>query len=176
MKLTAKQQLFCDEYLVDLNGTQAAIRAGYSAKTANRIANENLTKPDIQAYITERRKELQEKLQITQERVLAEYAKIGFSDIRHYFNNDGSLKALENLSDDAAGAVGSIEVDEIRLGEESIGVTKKLKMWNKREALDSICKVLGFNAPEKKEISGSMDFRQYLMEASTDDGKAATGK
>lgn len=51
MKLTSKQQRFCDEYLVDLNATQAAIRAGYSKKTAKQIAQQNLTKLDIQEYI-----------------------------------------------------------------------------------------------------------------------------
>lgn len=52
--MTDKQKRFCDEYIIDCNGTQAAIRAGYSEKTANRIAAENLTKPDIKQYIEER--------------------------------------------------------------------------------------------------------------------------
>jgi phage terminase small subunit len=52
-KMTAKQMRFCDEYLIDLNATQAAIRAGYSKKTANRIATENLSKPVIKNYIAE---------------------------------------------------------------------------------------------------------------------------
>lgn len=51
--LNDKQKKFCNEYLIDLNATQAAIRAGYSEKTARSIANENLTKPDIQKYIQE---------------------------------------------------------------------------------------------------------------------------
>lgn len=49
--MTEKQKRFCDEYLIDLNATQAAIRAGYSERTANRIASENLSKPDIKSYI-----------------------------------------------------------------------------------------------------------------------------
>lgn len=53
MALTDKQEMFCREYLIDLNATQAAIRAGYSAKTANRTASENLSKPDIQSRIAE---------------------------------------------------------------------------------------------------------------------------
>ena len=53
-KLTAKQQRFCDEYLIDLNATQAAIRAGYSKKTAGVIATENLQKPNIKEYIEKR--------------------------------------------------------------------------------------------------------------------------
>ena len=61
MKLTEKQKRFCDEYLIDLNATQAAIRAGYSKKTAFIIANENLKKPYIKGYIDERLKQLEDK-------------------------------------------------------------------------------------------------------------------
>ena len=57
--MTEKQKRFCNEYLIDCNGTQAAIRAGYSRKTAVKIAAENLTKPDIKTYIEERLAEIQ---------------------------------------------------------------------------------------------------------------------
>lgn len=70
MALRAKQKRFCDEYLIDLNGTQAAIRAGYSKKTAGQIADENLKKPQILEYLNEKRQILQDKLDITQEWVL----------------------------------------------------------------------------------------------------------
>ena len=61
-KLTAKQQRFCDEYLIDLNATQAAIRAGYSQKTAYSIGNENLKKPEISTYIEKRMAEKEAEL------------------------------------------------------------------------------------------------------------------
>ena len=69
-KLTAKQQRFCDEYLIDLNATQAAIRAGYSAKTAKVIGAENLTKPAIREYIDERMAEKEKDLIADQDEVL----------------------------------------------------------------------------------------------------------
>ena len=69
-KLTAKQQRFCDEYLVDLNATQAAIRAGYSKRTAYSIGVENLKKPEIKKYIDERMAEKESKLIATQDEVL----------------------------------------------------------------------------------------------------------
>ena len=69
-KLTAKQQRFCDEYLIDLNATQAAIRAGYSEKTAAVIAAENLRKPNIAEYIEKRMKEKEEALIADQNEVL----------------------------------------------------------------------------------------------------------
>ena len=69
-KMTEKQKRFCDEYLIDLNATQAAIRAGYSKKTANRIGTENLSKLVIKAYIEERMKEKESELIATQDEVL----------------------------------------------------------------------------------------------------------
>lgn len=69
-KLTAKQQRFCDEYLIDLNATQAAIRAGYSKKTANRIGTENLSKPVIREYIEKRMAEKEAALIANQDEVL----------------------------------------------------------------------------------------------------------
>lgn len=69
-KLTAKQQRFCDEYLIDLNATQAAIRAGYSQKTAKAIGNENLTKPDLKEYIGKRMAEKEAALIADQTEVM----------------------------------------------------------------------------------------------------------
>ncbi len=68
--MTAKQQLFCDEYLISLNATQAAIKAGYSEKTARFIGAENLTKPNIQEYIEKRLAEKEDALIAKQDEVL----------------------------------------------------------------------------------------------------------
>jgi phage terminase small subunit len=69
-KMTAKQQRFCDEYLIDLNATQAAIRAGYSEKNARNIASENLAKPNIKEYIDQRMAEKESELIADQDEVL----------------------------------------------------------------------------------------------------------
>lgn len=69
-KMTAKQRRFCDEYLIDLNATQAAIRAGYSKSAAKEIASENLTKPNIKEYISKRMAEKDSKLIADQDEVL----------------------------------------------------------------------------------------------------------
>ena len=68
--MTAKQQRFCDEYLIDLDGTKAAIRAGYSPKTAAAIASENLRKPKLREYIAERMAEKEKQLIADQDEVL----------------------------------------------------------------------------------------------------------
>ena len=78
-KLTAKQQRFVDEYLIDLNATQAAIRAGYSEKTAFSIGTENLRKPLIQKAIQQRKQAREQRTEITQDRVIQELAAIGFA-------------------------------------------------------------------------------------------------
>ena len=77
-KLTERQKRFCDEYLIDLNATQAAIRAGYSKKTAKVMGSENLTKPDIAARIEKRRAAQIKRTEITADRVLLELARIAF--------------------------------------------------------------------------------------------------
>lgn len=69
-KLTDKQKRFCDEYLIDLNATQAAIRSGYSKKTAQQMGSENLLKPVIQAYIEQKQKKIAEKNNISVEWVI----------------------------------------------------------------------------------------------------------
>ena len=78
--LTPKQRRFVNEYLIDFNATQAAIRAGFSKRSAGNIANEYLKKPHIQAELQKRQKKLQEKLEITQEKVLQELASIAFAN------------------------------------------------------------------------------------------------
>ena len=74
--MTEKQKLFCEEYLIDLNATQAALRAGYSEKTAYSIGNENLKKPEIQEYIQKRLKEKEDALIAKQDEVLKTLTRI----------------------------------------------------------------------------------------------------
>ena len=85
-ELTAKQKAFVQEYLIDLNATQAAIRAGYSTDTAKVIGSENLTKPDIQEAIQEAMAAREKRTEITQEMVLRELAKIAGVDIKNYLS------------------------------------------------------------------------------------------
>ena len=83
-KLTAKQKIFCDEYLIDLNATQAAIRAGYSEKTAYSAGQRMLKNVEVQKYIEERKADRVERTEITQDMVLRELAIIAFSNAADY--------------------------------------------------------------------------------------------
>lgn len=101
-KMTPKMQKFVDEYLVDLNATQAAIRAGYSKKTAYSIGVSNLKKPEIQAAIQKRQKSAAEKLEITRERVLKELASIGFAKATDFLTIQGGHVLIKDSDDVAA--------------------------------------------------------------------------
>lgn len=100
--LTPKQQRFVEEYLVDLNATQAAIRAGYSEKNAGKIGPELLGKTGVSAAIQAAKRRLSERTEITAERILLELAKIGFADASDSQNSNlrssSKLRALELLA------------------------------------------------------------------------------
>lgn len=95
-ELTDRQTRFCEEYLIDLNATQAAIRAGYSEKTANRIASELLSKLDIQEKITELKAERAKRTEMTQDSVIQELAAVARAEVKGVRAVD-KLKALELL-------------------------------------------------------------------------------
>ena len=106
--MTPKQEQFCHEYLIDLNGTQAAIRAGYSAKRADAIASENLRKPVIAERISELIRERTEAVEITTDRILTGLARIAFADPRRSFDDDGQIDP-KKIPGDLADAVAGIE-------------------------------------------------------------------
>lgn len=142
-KLTPKQQKFVDEYLIDLNATQAAIRAGYSAKTAGWIGQQLLAKTHISEAIQARRDALSRKIEVTQERIVEEMARVAFFDIRNLLNSDGSLVPIKQLSNDAAAAIAGIDIVQIGNSEVGIGHVLKYKFPDKNKALENLAKMLG---------------------------------
>ncbi len=97
-KLTAKQKTFVAEYLIDLNATQAAIRAGYSEKTAEQMAYKLVQKSSVQEAIQEAMKKREQRTEITQDKVLAELAKLAFTDTSNFVKvvTETHLKRLWN--------------------------------------------------------------------------------
>lgn len=172
--LTTKQKRFVDEYLIDLNATQAAIRAGYSATTAKVIACENLTKPNIAELIQKRMGDRIKRTEITQDRVLREYARIGFSDMRKFTEwgpSGVSLNDSAELNDDDAACVA--EVSEVTSKD---GGSIKFKLHDKKGALDSLARHLGMFV-DKQEITlkrlneyGDEELRQMLADLGSEDG------
>ncbi len=150
--LTPKQARFIEEYLVDLNATQAAIRAGYSAKRARAIACENLTKPDIQGAIQKAMDARSKRTEITADSVLAELRKIAFGDARRVMRwGPGGVTLIDSaeLSDDDAAIVSEAS--------ESItqaGGSIKLKTHDKLKALELLGRHLGMFV-DRKELTGA---------------------
>ena len=151
-KLTAKQQRFVEEYLVDLNATQAAIRAGYKADNAFQTGAENLRKPNIAKKIQEYMQERSKRTEVTADKVLGELAKIGFSDIRGAFDEYGNLKRPESWDDKTAAAISSIEVATKNLGDGEVEYIHKIRLWDKKGSLELIGKHLRMFT-EKVELS-----------------------
>lgn len=143
MALSRKQSKFVEEYLVDLNATQAAIRAGYSQKTAEQIGYQLLQKTSVQKFIAIKQKEHSEKTDITVERVLKERARLAFFDSRKLFNSDGSPKMIHELDDDTAAVVAGIEVVQIGNSEVGIGQVLKIKLSDKTASLTALERHLG---------------------------------
>lgn len=157
--LNDKQILFCKEYLIDLNGTQAAIRAGYSIKTAQQISNQLLLKLVIQSKIQELKTKRADKLEITSDMVLAELAKLGFSDISEFFNDGYSIKPLSDLKDKSK-CIQSIQVEDT-VGEFGNSRTVKFKLHDKLSALEKIAKHIGFF---EKDNEQSKSFIQPIIQ------------
>ena len=165
--LTPKQKRFCDEYLIDLNGTQAAIRAGFSKKSAYRYAIELLQKTHVAKYIEQCQKQLAKKTGISQERVLNELAKIAFADLKDFaaWRTEKTQVGIdEKTFEPIIGYDVIIEVknsDEIdghvisEIGRGKDG-TFKFKPHDKLKAIESISRILGFNK-DKHEHSGGID-------------------
>lgn len=139
-KLTNKQKKFIDEYLVDLNATQAAIRAGYKEKAAYRTGAENLRKPQIQEEIQNRMQERQQRTEVTQDMVVKELAAIAFARATDYVIIRGGLVIIKNtddLNEDQVRAIAGIKEGangiEVKLNDKEKALEllgRHLGMWN----------------------------------------------
>ena len=149
MALNAKQHRFVSEYLVDLNATQAAIRAGYSKKTAYAQGQRLLKHAEISRALASAQSERGERTEITADRVLEELGKIGFSDLRSAFDESGNLLRPERWPSSLAASVSSVEVVVRPSGEvdedgaREVEHVHKLRLWDKNSALEKIAKHLG---------------------------------
>jgi len=153
--LTDQQRRFCEEYVKDFNVSQAMIRAGYSENYATRRASVLLENVVVQEYLQSLRDGIQNRASVNLERVLSEYAKIAFFDVRKLCDDNGEILPISQIDDETAGAIVGIEVATTSIGDDTVSVNiKKVRLSDKRAALDSICRIMGYNAPEKKELSG----------------------
>ncbi|MEG2420845.1 MAG: terminase small subunit [Oscillospiraceae bacterium] len=140
-KLTAKQERFVEEYLIDLNATQAAIRAKYSPETAGAIGAENLRKPQIRARIDIAMAELSKRTGVNQERVVRELAKVAFVNAADVINFEKAT-ILSGASRADTAAIASVKVKVIPT-EAGDGVEREIKIADKLKALELLGKHFG---------------------------------
>lgn len=140
--LNLRQARFVEEYLVDLNATQAAIRAGYKAATANKVGPRLLVQVGIAEAIAARQARQLAKSDLSATRILEELRRLALVDIRSFFHEDGRLKLPHELTAEQGACVSSFEV-LIKNAEAGDGVTDtihKFKLWSKDKALENLAK------------------------------------
>lgn len=160
--ISNQQQRFVQEYLVDFNGTQAAIRAGYAGLNADGTPNSNsarviacqlLANPNVAKAVEEGKQELFRRIDITKERVMMEIGAVAFSNLQDVLPNDAELQALPRA---AAATIKTWESETEESDEEgkSRTVTRKIQLHDKLGALDKLSKILGLT-PDKDEDGGT---------------------
>lgn len=165
---SARELRFLDEYLIDMNATAAARRAGYSTKTASQIGYQLLHKTSVQRELAARVAARAARLELNADTVLGELLKIATVDIRKAFGADGALKPLDEIPDEVAAALAGVEILEEFAGtgenREQIGFTKKVRFLNKIEALNLLGKHLRLFA-EKLELDDPQNLVARMWEA-----------
>lgn len=142
-KLTDKQEMFCIEYLIDLNATQAAIRAGYSKKTANRIASDMLSKVDIQDYIAELKEKRANRVEMDADGVLKElknWVEGDYTDLMML-----SAKQIKELPPEVRRLITGFKRTTRRIpGTDEEEIQIEIKFIDKHKAMEMIAKHIGF--------------------------------
>jgi phage terminase small subunit len=164
--LTEKQKAFCREYVLDWNATRSYLKAYPNTKnpnTAGVLASRMLRNDKVQAYIEEIQKDLEKLCGISKAKILNEHLKIVYSSIAHLHNTWITRKEFDELTDDQKACIKSIEssVESRNIGGNSLVnqniievETVKIVLYDKQKALDSISKMMGYEAPGKMEVTG----------------------
>lgn len=167
-KLTPKQARFVEEYLVDLNATNAAKRAGYAAKTSYSIGQRLLKHVEVQNAIGVAQKRREARTEITQDKVVREIAKIAFGDPRSVMTwgpNGVTLKASNEIPDDAAAFVA-----EVSESTTESGGSLRLKTNDKLKALELLGKHLGMFGDNWLKVSGGLEVTVCYGDDVVDEG------
>ncbi len=139
-RLTNKQRLFVQEYLIDLNATQAAIRAGYSVESARDIGCENLTKPNIQQEIAKAMAERSKRTGVNQDRIVLELARLAFVNMTDVVDDKGKIK--DTATEDDLSCIESIKYKRSD-SETGSSIEREVKIGSKLKALELLGKHLG---------------------------------
>lgn len=161
--MNAKQARFCAEYLVDLNATQAAIRAGYSAKTAHAQGHRLLRDAEVQTRLDELRTRRAERVEVKADDVLRELLHLSTVDIGAAFAEDGTPLPLKDIPEKVRRALSGVEVTTKLADDGRVATVTKLRFWDKTKGLELLGKHLKLFT-EKVEHSGQVTLEQLLAE------------
>lgn len=153
-KLTPKRERFCQEYVVDLNASGAARRAGYKEHAAGQQGHELLKNSEIQARISELRKATTDQFNITKESLMQILRDIAGANLESVIDQEtGQILPLDQWPENMKRVTAGMEVDEIYQGtgenRVQIGTRRKIKLSERTKAIELLNKMLGFNAPER---------------------------
>jgi phage terminase small subunit len=162
--LTDKQSAFVREYLVDLNATQAAVRAGYSARTADKVGSELLGKTRVREAVDEALRGRAVRVEVRQDDVLRELLNLALVDIGDAFDGEGRLKDLSAMPPGVRRAISSIEVEEHADEDGILVVTRKLRFWDKPKSLELLGKHLKLFT-DRVEHSGALTLEQLVAQS-----------
>lgn len=165
-KLEPRKRKFVEAYLVEPNATKAAMKAGLGATkmSAGTAGYKTLKNDQVKAAIESERDRVSAKLAISRERVLAEYARIAFFDMRQAYRDDGSLKRPHELDEDAAAAIAAYETVEMAGGGDAPPLAVRKVRWaDKRAALDSIMKAQGWNKADVGTADNPLVIRGFTL-------------
>ena len=167
MSLTPKQQRFVEEYLIDLNGKQAAIRAGYSAKTAEMQASRLLSYAKVSAAIAEAKTARSQKTQIDAEWLLRRFADDLDADIADLYDENGGLKPVRDWpAPFRKGLIAGIDVEEIWENGAVVGLVRKIKLADRTKVKELIGRHVDVGAfKDKVEHSGKVEVETLSDEA-----------
>lgn len=154
--LNPRQDRFCQEYLIDLIGSQAAIRAGYSERSAEVQAARLLRDDRVKRRIAELKAERQERTKIDADWLVQRLAMIATADVRSIMRDDGSLLPPSQWPDDVAAAVQGVDVSEIGPASDPMGVVKKVRRADVLKALELLGKHVSIGA-FRERVEHSMD-------------------
>jgi phage terminase small subunit len=168
-QLTPKQQRFVEEYLVDLNATQAAIRSGYSARTAEKIGSENIRKPEIAAALAQAQRARSSRTQIDADWLLRRLAAEADADVQEIYDDDGRLKPIREWPEPfRKGLVAGFESAETPDGV----VIRKIKLADRTKHLELIGRHINVGAwRDKMQHEFNGDVRIYLPDNGRDAGR-----
>lgn len=163
MKLTEKQKKFSREYLKDFNATQAAVKAGYSKRSANVIAAQNLTKVSIQQYLAKSLKKAEERAEIDISKIVKHLHDMAFFDVADVLYNDGEIKPIDEWPEIARKIVSELHVRRELTEDGQVVTITKIKMPSREKNTENLGRYLAiFTDKIKAEIDYSEVVHLYV--------------